>query len=178
MIILSSQSFYEPHRIICERLLDCSAALGRFGKAISESWSEECLSEKSLSSRTDLPCCLATLSHWLGAALGNLGKQSSWFRNGWALGELDSRVTSEHTLSLIPSSILCTSHTLFFHTGLGDNFFIIPMGWSFLKDFSEEERKHVADHCPIAAVFRAAANTPSFFPLCTLCLSGLEQMWL
>ena len=67
-----------------------------------------------------------------------------------------SHISERHILMATQFHPLSHTH-LFFHTGLGDNFFIIPMGWFFLKRLSEEERKYVADHCPYCSCFQSSS---------------------
>ena len=71
------------------------------------------------------------------------------------------------------------SHTdLVLHTGLGDNFFMIPVGPLFLERHLEEERKYM-DDCKLltVAVLIAATDTQLSFHY-ALCVSGPPQMWL
>ena len=126
--------------------------------------------------RTDFPCCLAILSHCYTQLLGIC--ETKQLISEYSQLELLascipwSHISERHILMATQFHPLSHTH-LFFHTGLGDNFFIIPMGWFFLKRLSEKERKYVADHCPLLQLFSELQLIRILY-----CLSGLSQMWL
>lgn len=113
--------------------------------------------------RTDFPCCLAILSHWLGAAFGNLRNKAIDFRVQSAgapgqLHSLESHIWEAHSHGYpVPSF---ESHTPIFPHGFGRQFLHYSHGL-VLPEKTLREGKEVCGWplSLIAAVFRAAADT-------------------
>lgn len=122
----------------------------------------KCFRESLLLPRTDLPCCLATLSHWLGAAFGNLGNKAIDFRvvswSSWPVA-FPGVTYLRGTFSWLPSSILWVTHT-YFSTQVWETISsLFPWAGSSWKDSQRRKGSMWLTTVPIAAVFRAAADT-------------------
>lgn len=127
--------------------------------------------------RTDLPCCLATLSHWLGAALGNLGNKAVDFRvvgwSSWSVAFPESHIWE--ALSLISSSILWVTYT-YFSTQVWETISsLFPWAGSSWRDSQRRKGSMWLTIVPVAAVFRAAADMHLSFH-CALSLRAAKNV--